>query len=81
MSNGCATECCWHTDKRTEEETIYIDGVKTGEGTIDNIVMGKYSLSEPFDLGVDNGGSVIRKEYTSPFKFSDNLDKVVFELN
>ena len=42
--------------------------------------MSKYSLSEPFDVGIDNGGAVIRKEYKTPFKFSDNLDKVVFEL-
>ena len=64
----------------TGKGTIYIDGVKVGEGTIDNVVMSKYSISEPFDVGVDNGGSVIRSAYSSPFKFSDNLDKVVFEL-
>jgi arylsulfatase A-like enzyme len=64
----------------TARGTIYIDGVKVGEGTIDNVVMSKYSLSEPFDVGIDNGGSVIRSAYSAPFKFSDNLDKVVFEL-
>ncbi len=60
--------------------TLYIDGAQVGQGTIDNVVLGKYSISEPFDVGVDNGGSVIRSAYTSPFRFSDNLDKVVFEL-
>jgi arylsulfatase len=65
----------------TAKIMIYIDGVEVGQGTVDNVVLGKYSISEPFDVGVDNGGSVIRTEYTSPFKFSDFLDKVVFELN
>jgi arylsulfatase A-like enzyme len=60
--------------------TLFVDDAKVGEGNIDNVVFGKYSLSEPFDVGGDNGGAVIRKEYTSPFKFSDNLDKVVFQL-
>ena len=64
----------------TAKGTIYIDGVKVGEGTIDNVVICKYSISEPFDVGIDNGGAVIRKEYKTPFGFSDNLDKVVFEL-
>ena len=65
----------------TAKVNLFIDGVKTGEGTIGNIVLGKYSISEPFDVGVDNGGSVIRSAYASPYKFSDNLDKVIFELN
>jgi arylsulfatase len=67
-------------DDNTAKVMLVIDGTQVGQGTIDNVVMGKYSLSEPFDVGGDNGGSVIRKEYASPFKFSDNLDKVVFEL-
>jgi arylsulfatase len=65
----------------TAKVTLYIDGTQVGQGTVDNVVLGKYSLSEPFDVGVDNGGSVIRREYKSLFKFSDNLNKVVFELN
>lgn len=46
--------------------TIYIDGVKSGEGTIDNIVLNIYSISDPFDVGVNNGGSVDRKSYSRP---------------
>jgi arylsulfatase len=64
----------------TARITLFIDGNQVGQGTVENVVLGKYSLSEPFDVGGDNGGSVIRSAYTSPFKFSDNLDKVVFEL-
>jgi hypothetical protein len=37
-------------------------------------------VSEPFDVGVDNGGAVDRKAYTSPFKFSDTLNWVRFDL-
>ncbi len=54
--------------------TLYVDGAEVGQGTIDKIELGKYSISEPFDVGVDNGGSVDRKAYTSPFKFSDTLN-------
>jgi hypothetical protein len=39
-----------------------------------------FSVSEPFDVGVDNGGSVDHKAYTSPFKFSDTLNWVRFDL-
>lgn len=67
-------------DGDTAKVTLFIDGAQVGQGTVDNVVMGKYSLSEPFDVGGDNGGAVVRREYTSPFKFSDTLDKVVFEL-
>ena len=62
------------------EVKLYIDGNDVGSGTIDHIVLGKYSLSEPFDVGADNGGSVIRSEYRAPFRFSDVIDKVVIEL-
>ena len=64
----------------TAKVTLMIDGAPVGEGTIDHVVLGKYSLSEPFDVGIDNGGAVIRKEYPPLFKFSDNLDKVVIDL-
>jgi len=61
--------------------TLSIDGEQAGQGTLDNVVLGKYSISEPFDVGVDNGGSVARKEYASPFRFSDKLDWVRFDLS
>jgi arylsulfatase A-like enzyme len=60
--------------------TLYIDDVQVGQGAIDKVVLGKYSISEPFDVGADNGGSVARKEYTSPFKFNGQLDWVRFDL-
>lgn len=67
-------------DGNTAKATLSIDGVQVGQGTIDNVVLSKYSISEPFDVGGDNGGAVARKEYTSPFRFSDKLDWVRFDL-
>lgn len=64
----------------TGKGTLFIDGAEVGHGTIDRVVLGLYSISEPFDVGIDNGGSVDRKEYTSPFKFSDTLDWVRYDL-
>ncbi len=64
----------------TAKVTLQLDGATVGQGTIDKVVLSKYSISEPFDVGVDNGGSVARKEYASPFHFSDALDKVTFDL-
>jgi arylsulfatase len=61
--------------------TLLIDGEQVGQGSLDNVVLAKYSISEPFDVGVDNGGSVDRKSYTSPFKFSDTLNWVRFDLS
>lgn len=64
----------------TGKGTIVIDGAEAGRGTIDRTVPGMYSVSESFDVGGDNGGAVDRKAYTSPFKFSDTLDWVRFDL-
>jgi len=65
----------------TAKVTLSIDGKQVGEGALDNVVLSKYSISEPFDVGVDNGGSVARTEYASPFSFSDKLDWVRFDLS
>ena len=67
-------------DGNTGKVTLYVDGAQVGQGTIDKVVLAKYSISEPFDIGVDNGGSVARKVYASPFRFSDALNWVKFEL-
>lgn len=60
--------------------TLFIDGVRTGHGTVDRTIPGLFSVSETFDVGIDNGGSVDRKAYSSPFPFSDTLDWVRFDL-
>ena len=58
----------------TGKGTLFIDGAEVGQGTIDRTIPGMFSVSEPFDVGVDNGGSVDRSAYTSPFRFSDTLE-------
>lgn len=67
-------------DGDTANVVLSIDGNEVGQGTLHNVVLSKYSISEPFDVGVDNGGSVDRKSYASPFEFSDTLDWVRFDL-
>ncbi len=65
---------------QTGKVTLFIDDEQVGQRTVKKVVLGKYSLSEPFDVGFDNGGAVIRSEYAAPNKFTDSLDKVVIEL-
>lgn len=66
---------------RTAKVTLYIDDVQVGEGIVEKEVPAKFSPgSEPFDVGADNGGAADRHSYASPFKFSDILEKVEFEL-
>jgi len=68
-------------EDKTARVTLYIDDLQVGQGVVAKEEPGKFSPgSEPFDVGSDNGGAVNRKEYTAPFRFSDKLDKVVFEL-
>ena len=66
--------------KPTGKGTLFIDGAEAGKGTIDRTMPGLFSASETFDVGIDNGGSVDRTAYTSPFKFSDTLNSVQFDL-
>ena len=68
-------------DANTGKVTLYIDDMQVGQGTVDKVELAKFSPgSEPFDVGADNGGAVDRRNYTSPFKFSDQLEKVEFQL-
>ncbi len=64
----------------TGKVTLLIDGAQVGQGIVGKVVFGRYSISETFDIGADNGGSVDRHVYASPFKFTGHLDKVEFEL-
>ena len=60
--------------------TLFIDGAQVGRGTIGRTIPGLFSVSEPFDVGVDNGSSVDRMAYPSPFRFSDTLNRLRFDL-
>jgi arylsulfatase len=61
--------------------TLGVDGETVGQGTIAQVELSKYSISEPFDVGIDNGGAVDRASYTAPFAFSDQLEVVRFDLH
>ena len=49
-------------------------------GTINKVVPRICSIFELFDVGIDNGSSVDRKSFTSPFKFSDTLNLTTMEF-
>ena len=58
-----------------------MNGKKVAEGSIDQTVPGAFSLSESFDVGVDNG-TPVSNNYTTKdhFRFTGGLDKVVISL-
>ena len=85
-------ECCrresW-TSSSTSLETgmfkgigeLYVNGKKVAEGAIDKTVPGTFSLSETFDVGVDNGTPVSNNYKTKDhFPFTGQIDKVVINL-
>ena len=60
---------------------LYVNGKKVAEGAIDQTVPGAFSLSESFDVGVDNGTPVSNNYKTRDhFRFSGELDKVLIRL-
>ena len=62
--------------------TLSIDGKRVAAGRIPETTMvGKFSLDESFDVGMDTGTPVV-DDYESkmPFKFSGKLDKVQIKL-
>ena len=60
---------------------LYVNGKKVAEGAIDQTVPGSFSLSETFDVGVDNG-TPVSKNYKAKdhFPFTGQIDKVVINL-
>jgi arylsulfatase len=60
---------------------LYVNGKKVAEGAIDQTVPGAFSLSESFDVGVDNGTPVSNNYKTKDhFRFTGQLDKVIVTL-
>jgi arylsulfatase len=60
---------------------LYVNGAKVAEAAIDKTHPGTFSLSETFDLGVDNG-TPVSKNYKAKdhFPFTGQIDKVVITL-
>ena len=64
------------------EGTLYVDGKKVGERRIEQTnPLGKFTLDESFDIGMDSGSPVI-DDYESkmPFKFTGKLQRVQIKL-
>jgi len=58
---------------------MYVNDKKVGTVDMPTTHQSTYSLSEPFDVGRDNGTQVSR-QYKGFFPFEGDLDKVVFKL-
>ena len=60
---------------------LYVNGKKVAEGAIDKTHPGTFSLSETFDVGVDNGTPVSNNyKQKDHFRFTGQIDKVVVKL-
>jgi hypothetical protein len=60
---------------------LYVNGKKVAEGAIDKTVGGAFSLSETFDVGVDNGTPVsVNYKTKDHFPFTGQIDKVTITL-
>ena len=60
---------------------LYVNGKKVAEGALEKTVPGSFSLSETFDVGVDNGTPVSSNyEKNGRFPFTGQIDKVIINL-
>jgi len=61
---------------------IFVNGEKVAEGPIDQVVPGTFSLSESFDVGVDNGTPVSQDyKVKDHFRYTGVLDKIEITIN
>jgi hypothetical protein len=69
------------TGKQKGIGELYVNGQKVAEAPIDQVVYSTFSLSETFDLGVDNGTPVSNNyKAKDHFRFTGQIDKVVINL-
>jgi arylsulfatase A-like enzyme len=60
---------------------LYVNGKKVAEGALDHTVPGSFSLSETFDIGVDNGTPVSNNyKQKDHFPFTGQLNKVAINI-
>jgi arylsulfatase len=61
--------------------SLHINGEKVDETTLEEMHISTFSLSETFDIGIDNGTPVSNK-YTvkNHFPYTGELEKVIFKL-
>jgi arylsulfatase len=67
--------------RQTGKVTLYVNGAKVGEGTVERTMPGTFSLSETFDVGTDTGTPVSRDYTRDNAEFSGKLDRVVVSLS
>ena len=69
------------TGKQKGTGELFVNGKKVAEGVIDQVVWSTFSLSETFDVGVDNGTPVSNNyKAKDHFPFTGQIDKVVIIL-
>ena len=59
---------------------LYVNGEQVDSVEMPKTHISTFSLSEPFDVGIDNGTPVAPHLYSGAFKFTGELDKVIFKL-
>jgi len=60
---------------------LYVNGKKVAEGAIDHTAPSSFSLSETFDVGIDNGTPVSNGyKVKNHFPYTGELDKVVINI-
>jgi arylsulfatase len=61
---------------------LYVNDKKVAEGAIDQVIPGTFSLSESFDVGIDNGTPVsFDYKAKSHFAYTGEIDKVVIDIH
>ena len=68
-----------HEGKYAGKGELYVNDKKVGEVDMPRTHISTFSLSEPFDVGRDNG-TPVSELYKDAFPFTGKLDKVVFKL-
>jgi arylsulfatase len=68
-----------HFGKFAGKAELFVNGKKVDEVDMPKTHMATFSLSEPFDVGIDNG-TPVSTLYPDHFPFTGELDKVIFEL-
>jgi arylsulfatase len=66
-------------EDNTGSVKLFVNGKEAGQGSVDRIHRGTFSISETFDVGEDTG-TPVSKSYTRDNAFSGNLEKVVVAL-
>jgi hypothetical protein len=59
--------------------TLLVDGKQVAKGRIDETVPTRYSMTEGLEVGRD-AGMPVSKDYTVPFEFTGEIDRVIVKL-